>query len=247
MLQCALKRGNLPFIVPFFQFQNLMSQNPYEVLGVHPGADLDTIEAAYRQLSQALNPNGAPDDSVSQRLEEICWAYGFLTDSAKRARYDALTRHGPWAPPGQQRSAQKRASRPEIQPVENEQRVVLSICEHCGKIAPVQFSSLNQNIGFVVSHRHDWVEGNLCHDCIDYLFWRMTATTLLLGWWSLVSIFATPGYLLGNFTSFLEARDLQRGRGPAPSETGFWRSFTFLILVGIAFLAVVLFRTIFFS
>ena len=223
-----------------------MSQNPYEILGVQSGADLNTIEAAYRQLNQALNPSGAPDDSVSRRLEEICWAYGFLTDPAKRARFDALTRHGPWKPPGQKRDVQKSAHVTEVLPFEGEQRVVLSTCEYCGKIAPVQYSSFNQNIGFLISRRHDWIEGDLCRDCIEYLFWRMTATTLLLGWWGLVSIFATPGYLLGNITSYLEARGLQRGRGPMPRGVSFWRSFTYLILVGIAVLTVIFFESVFF-
>ncbi len=225
-----------------------MSQNPYDVLGVQPSADLKTIEEAFRRLNQSLDPSGRPEDCIDERLEEVRWAYGFLSDPDKRAKYDALTRrvwpttataHKPW-------QGQKNRPQHEVQPIDAGLRVTISTCEFCGKIAPVQYSSFNQNIGFVFTHRHDCVEGDLCRDCIEYLFWRMTATTLLLGWWGLISMLVTPGILLGNLTSYMEARELGRGRGAMPTGIRFWKYFTLLAVIGIAFLLIVFVKAVFF-
>jgi hypothetical protein len=214
-----------------------MSQTPYEVLGIIPGADSQTIDAVYQHLTESLGQPGPEDAALARRLEDICWAYHFLTDPDKRARYDALTRHS-WPKPDPVATGAARItrivlpvkSRPnaENRTLDGAPRALVQMCDCCGKIAPVQFVTFNQNIGMLFTRRHDWVEGSLCRDCIEREFWKMTGITLLLGWWGLLSLLVTPDFLLGNVTSYLESRGLERPKNAPPPRPTLWKYFTFL-------------------
>ena len=77
-----------------------MAQDYYEILQVHPRADLDAITAAYRRLREAYNPalleGVAPELAAlaRQRCDEFERAYAVLGDPVCRAEYDAeLARH----------------------------------------------------------------------------------------------------------------------------------------------------------
>ena len=61
----------------------------YEVLQVHPRAELEVILAAYRKLAQMYHPDspGAPSNAHS-RMVEINEAKEVLSDPARRATYD---------------------------------------------------------------------------------------------------------------------------------------------------------------
>jgi hypothetical protein len=65
----------------------------YTVLQVHPDADREVIEAAYRQLMKKYHPDMAGDDVemaalYHQRAKAINEAYGVLRDPETRLRYD---------------------------------------------------------------------------------------------------------------------------------------------------------------
>lgn len=60
--------------------------NPYEVLGVDRNADLDAIKRAYRELAKKHHPDAGGDRA---KFEEITLAYETLSDSERRAKYDA--------------------------------------------------------------------------------------------------------------------------------------------------------------
>ena len=72
-----------------------MAQDYYEILQVHPRADLDAITAAYRRLREAYNPalleGVAPELAAlaRQRCGEFERAYTVLGDPVCRADYDA--------------------------------------------------------------------------------------------------------------------------------------------------------------
>ncbi|WP_257169251.1 tetratricopeptide repeat protein [Bradyrhizobium sp. SRS-191] len=62
----------------------------YEVLGVSPRADLDTIKKAFRQAAKAHHPDltGGRDAASEHQLKLIIIAYNVLRDPGRRAEYD---------------------------------------------------------------------------------------------------------------------------------------------------------------
>jgi curved DNA-binding protein CbpA len=72
-----------------------MAQDYYEILQVHPRADAEAIEAAYRRLRELYDParlEGAADELIAlarDKRDAIERAYAVLGDPARRASYDA--------------------------------------------------------------------------------------------------------------------------------------------------------------
>jgi tetratricopeptide (TPR) repeat protein len=61
----------------------------YDVLGVPPNADRETIRAAYRKLVKANHPDlHVGDEAAALRSKQVITAYAVLKDQGKRARYD---------------------------------------------------------------------------------------------------------------------------------------------------------------
>jgi preprotein translocase subunit Sec63 len=75
--------------------------DPFETLGVAPGATHEQIRAAYREQVARYHPDkhrGNPlEDLARAKLVEINRAYDILSDDAKRAAYDAKRRPAPSA------------------------------------------------------------------------------------------------------------------------------------------------------
>jgi curved DNA-binding protein len=66
-----------------------VKKNLYEILGVAPDADADTIRDAYRKLARQYHPDVNPGDAASEeRFKEISQAYATLSDAEKRSQYD---------------------------------------------------------------------------------------------------------------------------------------------------------------
>lgn len=59
----------------------------YRILQVHPQAEEEVIQAAYRRLARKYHPDasGGDDDAAMQELNE---AYAVLSDPVQRAEYD---------------------------------------------------------------------------------------------------------------------------------------------------------------
>ena len=65
-------------------------KDPYDVLGIEPGATLDEVKRAYRALAKELHPDANPDDTVAaNRFREATEAYDLLSDPERRADYDS--------------------------------------------------------------------------------------------------------------------------------------------------------------
>jgi curved DNA-binding protein CbpA len=92
--------------------------DPYRILGVLRGADVDQIKAAHRRLAKRFHPDRASGDE--QRFLAVQEAYQLLSDPKRRLEWDR--RHAPvstWAPrPNTQgdRQASAQASRPSRAP-----------------------------------------------------------------------------------------------------------------------------------
>lgn len=67
-----------------------MATDYYQVLGVARDADAADIKKAYRRLARKLHPDVNPGDAdAERRFKEIQEAYAVLSDTDKRAQYDA--------------------------------------------------------------------------------------------------------------------------------------------------------------
>lgn len=65
-----------------------MIRDPYQVLGLSPGATQEEIKQAYRRCVKQWHPDLHPgDDRATQKMKEINEAYEMLTDPDKRAAY----------------------------------------------------------------------------------------------------------------------------------------------------------------
>ncbi|MGE5514356.1 MAG: DnaJ C-terminal domain-containing protein [Bacteroidota bacterium] len=64
-------------------------RNPYETLGLKPGASDDDVRKAYRKLAKKLHPDLNPGDKASEnRFKEVNAAHNLLSDPDKKARFD---------------------------------------------------------------------------------------------------------------------------------------------------------------
>ena len=62
----------------------------YNLLGVKRGASVDEIKRAYRRLVFRYHPDRNPgNDAAVDKFKQILDAYSVLSDSGKRAEYDA--------------------------------------------------------------------------------------------------------------------------------------------------------------
>ena len=67
----------------------MAARDPYEVLGLKPGATDKEIRAAYRKLAKKHHPDLNPGNTqAEERFKEISAANELLSDADKRARYD---------------------------------------------------------------------------------------------------------------------------------------------------------------
>jgi len=67
----------------------------YDVLGVSPTADENTLKKAYRKLAMKYHPDkNQGDPKAQEKFKEISEAYGVLSESDKRQLYDAHGEQG---------------------------------------------------------------------------------------------------------------------------------------------------------
>lgn len=93
---------------------------------------------------------------------------------------------------------------------EKRRRSRVGLCEFCWAHRPTKHVKFHQNIGMVVMRKYQSVEGNLCKNCINEIFWDFTLTTLVLGWWGAISFFVTPYYILNNIIYYIASITKQK-------------------------------------
>lgn len=81
----------------------MATPDPYRLLQVHPEADTEIIQVAYRKLAQRYHPDVTGDPEAARRMAELNAARDLLLDPAARAAYDrarATTPGGTAGAPG---------------------------------------------------------------------------------------------------------------------------------------------------
>ena len=66
----------------------------YDILGVKPDDDKQTIKKAYRRLARKFHPDVSSEHDAEKKFKEVSEAYEVLGDDDKRAEYDQLRRYG---------------------------------------------------------------------------------------------------------------------------------------------------------
>jgi molecular chaperone DnaJ len=72
----------------------MSNRDYYEILSVPRTASNDEIKAAFRKLARQYHPDVNKEDGAEEKFKEINEAYGVLSDSEKRARYDRFGKEG---------------------------------------------------------------------------------------------------------------------------------------------------------
>jgi DnaJ-domain-containing protein 1 len=65
-------------------------KDPYEILGLEPTADIETIKKRFRELSKKFHPDKNDGDKFfEERFKEIKGAYEILSDPYEKGKYDS--------------------------------------------------------------------------------------------------------------------------------------------------------------
>jgi hypothetical protein len=82
------------------------------------------------------------------------------------------------------------------------------ICQSCGVEAPTRKVFFVQHIGAIVMFFHKRVGGLFCRNCVNKYFSEYFFKTLVLGWWGVISVFATPVVLIIDIVNYFRAWSL---------------------------------------
>ncbi len=72
----------------------MSNRDYYDVLGVARNASDDEIRSAFRKLARQYHPDINKEPDAEEKFKEINEAYGVLSDSDKRSRYDRFGKEG---------------------------------------------------------------------------------------------------------------------------------------------------------
>jgi hypothetical protein len=82
------------------------------------------------------------------------------------------------------------------------------ICQSCGVEAPTRKVFFVQHIGAIVMFFHRRIGGLFCRNCVNKWFTQYFFVTLTLGWWGIISMFATPVVLIIDIVNYFRAWSL---------------------------------------
>ncbi len=72
----------------------MSNRDYYEILGINRNANDDEIKGAFRKLARQYHPDVNKEPDAEEKFKEVNEAYGVLSDSEKRARYDRFGKEG---------------------------------------------------------------------------------------------------------------------------------------------------------
>lgn len=84
-----------------------------------------------------------------------------------------------------------------------EQDICNTTCDFCGENRPTKYNEFYANIGMLFQRKQMCIKGNLCKKCTNKYFWKYTFTNLFLGWWGVISFWATFIFIIHNTLRYL--------------------------------------------
>lgn len=171
-----------------------VSVDLYAALGVDRLATTEEIDAAYRALIAARSTSGATA-WTGPPVYVIRSAHTVLSDPQSRRTYDrerAMAIHAATGPR-----------------VANEDE-----CEFCAS-APAMEATFRRQVGMIITRRRWKRTVRACRDCGRHIGREMQNSTMWLGWWGLISLFANVGTVVANAH---ELRRFHRLAPPRPAE-----------------------------
>ena len=89
-------------------------KDPYEILGVPPGAGSGELKKAFRRLARQRHPDSDPGNPWAEDdFKDLSAAYDLLTDPKRRARFDRGEITGDWTRGRRPRRPKSPPSRPQ--------------------------------------------------------------------------------------------------------------------------------------
>ncbi len=76
-------------------------------------------------------------------------------------------------------------------------------CDNCRDEKPLYSVTFRQNIGLLIIRFPSSVQGRLCSKCVHRYFWKMTLTSMIMGWWGIISFFTNCFFILSNIVEYL--------------------------------------------
>lgn len=87
---------------------------------------------------------------------------------------------------------------------------IIESCQFCGAKAPVKYTEYYANIGMILARRELSAKGKMCRNCIDKYFLHYTLTNIFLGWWGIISFFATCIFIINNIIRYIMTINLKK-------------------------------------
>ncbi len=82
-----------------------------------------------------------------------------------------------------------------------------SACERCSR-APARLVTSRKNLGLLYAHKAFRTQALLCRSCGVRRLTGDLIFTVILGWWSIVSLFANVGFIAGNVSELSAVRKM---------------------------------------
>ncbi len=82
-------------------------------------------------------------------------------------------------------------------------------CQACGQTGDVRHLTFRQNTGMLIARRTTTYSGQMCRRCAGTTFQKTLLHNLTLGWWGVISIMATPIFILMNIVEYSKSRSMQ--------------------------------------
>lgn len=120
----------------------------YEILGVEPDADAETLRIAYRKLARRHHPDVSNDPRAHENMARINEAFTTLSDEGRRMEYDAALSGGSFAVTESAASKRKRREAPK--PI-----MVKLVHRMSGHLTPIYAVAFDPEKGSVVSSGFD--------------------------------------------------------------------------------------------
>jgi hypothetical protein len=96
---------------------------------------------------------------------------------------------------------------------------VRTTCERCSR-TPARLIISTKNLGLLYGHKTFRKQALLCRECATRQLTGDLIFTVILGWWSIISLFANVAFIGGDLAALSEARKMEAPAQALPAAGG---------------------------